>query len=47
MSTAGVEFGPGAFEPVVAAAAKQQISRPSLSYWQDAWRRLQRNPSCQ
>jgi oligopeptide transport system permease protein len=44
MSTAGVEFGPGAFEPVVAAAAKQQISRPSLSYWQDAWRRLQRNP---
>ena len=44
MSTAGAEFGVGAFEPVVAAAAKQQISRPSLSYWEDAWRRLKRNP---
>jgi oligopeptide transport system permease protein len=44
VSAAGVEFGAGAFEPVVAAAARQQISRPSLSYWQDAWRRLKRNP---
>ena len=44
MSVAGAEFGAAAFEPVVAAAAKQQISRPSLSYWQDAWRRLKRNP---
>jgi oligopeptide transport system permease protein len=39
-----MEFTAGAFEPVVAAAAKQQISRPSLSYWEDAWRRLRRNP---
>jgi oligopeptide transport system permease protein len=44
VSAAGVEFGAGAFEPAAAAAAKQQISRPSLSYWQDAWRRLRRNP---
>jgi oligopeptide transport system permease protein len=39
-----LEFTAGAFEPVVATAAKQQISRPSISYWQDAWRRLKRNP---
>jgi oligopeptide transport system permease protein len=44
VSIVGAEFGARAFEPVVAAAAKQQISRPSLSYWQDAWRRLKRNP---
>jgi oligopeptide transport system permease protein len=44
VSSAGAEFGAHAFEPVVAAAAKQQISRPSMSYWQDAWRRLKRNP---
>jgi oligopeptide transport system permease protein len=39
-----LEFTARAFEPVVAATAKQQISRPSISYWQDAWRRLKRNP---
>ena len=26
------------------AGAAEQISRPSLSYWQDAWRRLKQNP---
>jgi oligopeptide transport system permease protein len=32
-----------AFDPVVVERKAQQISRPSLSYWQDAWRRLKRN----
>jgi oligopeptide transport system permease protein len=32
-----------AFEPVTAERRVQQLSRPSLSYWQDAWLRLKRN----
>ncbi len=32
-----------AFEPVVAERRVHEISRPSLSYWQDAWLRLKRN----
>jgi len=32
-----------AFEPVVTARRRSEITRPSLSYWQDAWLRLQRN----
>ncbi len=32
-----------AFEPVTAARQRHEISRPSLSYWQDAWLRLKRN----
>lgn len=32
------------FLPLPKAAASAQISRPSLSYWQDAWRRLKQNP---
>jgi len=32
------------FDRAVARGAAQQIARPSLSYWQDAWRRLKRNP---
>jgi oligopeptide transport system permease protein len=32
------------FEHAVVPATVQQISRPSLSYWQDAWRRLKQNP---
>ena len=31
------------FEPVTVARRIQSISRPSLSYWQDAWRRLKAN----
>jgi oligopeptide transport system permease protein len=31
------------FEPVVATRRRSEITRPSLSYWQDAWRRLKRN----
>ena len=31
------------FEPVVSARRRSEITRPSLSYWQDAWLRLQRN----
>lgn len=32
------------FRPLAATDAAEQISRPSLSYWQDAWRRLKQNP---
>lgn len=34
---------PGAFEPLAKDAAAEVITRPSLSYWQDAWRRLKDN----
>ena len=36
-------LSPNAFEPVTAARQVHEISRPSLSYWQDAWLRLKRN----
>ena len=32
------------FQPLPASEAVQQISRPSVSYWADAWRRLRENP---
>ncbi len=38
-----VRFSPADFEPVVAEHQLQTISRPSLSYWQDSWRRLKQN----
>ena len=43
---AGSSYQPVAadFLPLPKAAAGAQISRPSLSYWQDAWRRLKQNP---
>ncbi|MBT4163014.1 MAG: hypothetical protein HOE54_17035, partial [Gammaproteobacteria bacterium] len=31
------------FEPVKVESDVEQISRPSLSYWQDAWVRLKKN----
>ena len=31
------------FEPLQSTAQVEQISRPSLSYWQDAWLRLKKN----
>lgn len=34
---------PGDFEKAAAQTQAQQIARPSLSYWQDAWRRLRSN----
>jgi oligopeptide transport system permease protein len=39
------EFHPVAedFVKVTSVRAAQTLSRPSLSYWQDAWRRLRRN----
>ncbi len=37
-------IGAADFEPVHVDRRVQQITRPSLSYWQDAWRRLRRNP---
>lgn len=36
-------FGADAFEPLAQGAAADVITRPSLSYWQDAWRRLKDN----
>ena len=35
---------PADFQPLQGSVSGQQISRPSLSYWADAWRRLQDNP---
>lgn len=37
-------LAPGAFEPLAVDHRPQQLSRPSLSYWQDAWIRLMANP---
>lgn len=31
------------FQPVVKQADAEQIVRPSMTYWQDAWRRLKKN----
>ncbi len=38
-----VEPSPGAFEPLAAERRTQQLTRPSLSYWQDALIRLRAN----
>jgi len=43
MSKAEPRFEPGDFQPAVVERRPQKISRPSLSYWQDAWRRLKLN----
>ena len=43
MKEAGLDFGPSDFEPVRVERKTQTISRPSLTYWQDAWRRLKMN----
>ncbi len=37
------EPSPGAFEPLMGEQRLQVLSRPSLSYWQDAWIRLKKN----
>ncbi|MFU8815447.1 MAG: ABC transporter permease subunit [Pseudomonadales bacterium] len=37
------EPSPGAFEPLMGEQRVQVLSRPSLSYWQDAWIRLKAN----
>ncbi|MBP8926050.1 MAG: ABC transporter permease [Pseudomonadales bacterium] len=44
--SAGSSYQPVAadFLPLPRIAASVQLSRPSLSYWQDAWRRLKQNP---
>jgi oligopeptide transport system permease protein len=44
MSEFGASFRPRDFEPVEGERQTQVIARPSLSYWQDAWRRLEANP---
>ena len=43
MNTAPQSFAPADFEPVTVERKTHTISRPSLSYWQDAWRRLKAN----
>jgi oligopeptide transport system permease protein len=43
MSKAEPRFEPADFEPVIVERKTHTISRPSLSYWQDAWRRLKTN----
>jgi oligopeptide transport system permease protein len=37
------EPSPGAFEPLMGGQRVQSLSRPSMSYWQDAWIRLKAN----
>jgi oligopeptide transport system permease protein len=36
-------FEPSAFEPAQRSALQRGPARPSLSYWEDAWRRLRKN----
>jgi oligopeptide transport system permease protein len=43
MKTNVPDFKPTDFESAVVERRPQKISRPSLSYWQDAWRRLKLN----
>ncbi len=43
MSPTVHEPSPGAFEPLMGHQRAQVLSRPSLSYWQDAWIRLKAN----
>lgn len=38
-----VSLSPSDFEPIAESLGGDAISRPSLSYWQDAWRRLREN----
>src|SRR4051794_28540149 len=43
MSTAVGHLSPADFEPIVAEQRSHGLSRPSLSYWEDSWRRLKQN----
>jgi hypothetical protein len=43
MRVAETEFSPADFERVSVERDRRSIVRPSLSYWQDAWRRLRGN----
>ncbi|MBP2654522.1 MAG: ABC-type transporter, integral rane subunit [Firmicutes bacterium] len=38
-----MQLTPDSFTPVTRDNAEQEILRPSLTYWQDAWQRLKRN----
>jgi oligopeptide transport system permease protein len=44
MSTAGWQPTAADFGKADSSADAQRIVRPAISYWQDAWRRLRRNP---
>ena len=39
----GVQVTPDLFAPAPAVTSAETISRPSLSFWRDAWRRLKQN----
>jgi len=43
VSATDAGLAPASFEPVAHERVRHTITRPSLSYWQDAWRRLGRN----
>jgi oligopeptide transport system permease protein len=43
MSAAELQLQPPDFDVVASQRETQRISRPSQSYWQDAWRRLKEN----
>jgi oligopeptide transport system permease protein len=43
MSVVDTRFSPADFERVTVERDRRSIVRPSLSYWQDAWRRLRGN----
>ena len=42
-SVSDIALTPDSFKPLEATQDTQGITRPSLSYWQDAWRRLKDN----
>jgi oligopeptide transport system permease protein len=43
MSESTIELVANDFNPAVVTVHAEQLSRPSLSYWQDAWIRLKKN----
>ena len=43
MTSGDLALTPDSFKPLNTEQDTQSITRPSLSYWQDAWRRLQDN----
>jgi oligopeptide transport system permease protein len=44
MSAVDIDSAAGQFVPATGRTATTRNPRPSLSYWQDAWQRLKRNP---
>lgn len=44
MNGMGIEFQPGDFEFLREEKEEEVLTRPSIGYWSDAWRRLRKNP---